>query len=107
GEVEAGAGLSAAGEEPRFPWNDRGDARDAARLADVGHRVGCLWGRGGEDQIGLVGEDQLAGDLRSSVRARLGVLDDDLHVEGLAAELEPVLIGARAPHLGEYEVVAR
>src|SRR5207245_6722726 len=104
-EVESRTGLGAAGEIPGLPGDDGRHARNAVRLTHVGHRVGCLRRRGREDQVRFVGQDQLTGYLRGAVRARLRVLDDNLYVEGFAAELEAILEGARPPYLAEDAVI--
>ncbi|MDT4840122.1 hypothetical protein FQZ97_739340 [compost metagenome] len=91
GPLEALRRIAAAGEEPRLPRRDGGDARHLVDLALVGHRVGGFRGGRHQHQVDAVGEDQLAGHLRRAVGVGLAVLDDDLQAVGLAGDVDAVL----------------
>src|SRR5215813_14833818 len=60
-------------------------------------------GRGCEDEINLVAEDELGGDLGGAAAARLAVLADDLDLVGTPAALQT--LGQDAADLFEDEAV--
>jgi hypothetical protein len=85
GPGEALLGVAVAPEEIGLPRAIGGDAGHLVDFRLVGDRVGGVGRCRGDDEVDLVAEDQIVGDFRSAVAARLAVLADDLHRISLAA----------------------
>src|SRR5207302_3048042 len=79
--------IAFAAEEIRLPGTVGGDARDLVDLGLIGHRIGGVGRSRGDDEIDLVAEDQLGGDLGGTAAARLAVLADDLDLVRATATL--------------------
>ena len=54
----------------------------------------------------MVRLDQLLGDLSGTGRAGLAVLNDDVDLVGLPADLEALRIGRERPHRAQHELIA-
>src|SRR5262249_60526377 len=74
-------------EEIRLTGGIGGDAGNLVDLGVIGARMGGVGGRGREDEIDLVAEDQLGGDLGGAAAARLAVLADNLNLVRATAAL--------------------
>src|SRR5262249_3603861 len=85
GPGEAFLGIALAAEEVGLPGAVGGDAGDFVDLGLIGHRIGGVGCAGGDDEIDLVAQDQLGGDLGGAAGVRLGILGNDLDLVGLAA----------------------
>ena len=95
--------IALAAEEIRLPGTIGGDAGDLVDLGLIGDRIGGVRRRRRDDEVDLVAEDQLGGDLGGAAAARLAVLADDLHLIGAPAALQPV--GENTAHLFQDESV--
>ena len=80
------AGFGASAVVPRLPRHDGGDARHPSGFARVGHGIDRFRCGRGEHQVDTVAVDQVIGNLRATLRVRLAVFVDDLHVVILAAD---------------------
>src|SRR5262249_28389226 len=87
GPGEALGRVALAPEEIRLPRTVGGDAGNLVDLGLVGDRIGGVGRRRREDEIDLVAEDELGGDLGGAAAARLAVLADDLDLVGAPAAL--------------------
>ena len=76
--------IAIATKEIGLPGCDRGDAWHFIQFTLVGNRVGCVWRGRSQHQIDLVLFDQFGGHFSGTVRARLRILDNDLHIHRLA-----------------------
>ena len=103
GPGEALGRIALAAEEIRLPRAIGGDAGHLVDLGLVGHRIGRIGRRGGDDEIDLVAEDQFGRDFGGAAAAGLAVLADDLDLIGAAAALQS--LGENAAHLFENETI--
>ncbi len=89
GVLEPFRRIAVAAKEIGLPRAVGGDAGHLVDLGLIGHRVGGVGRRGGDDDVDLVAKDQVGGHFGGAVRVRLAVLRDDLDVPGLAVVLTP------------------
>src|SRR5205085_2271061 len=74
-----------------FPWIVGGDAGHLVEFGGVGNGIAIDRAAGGGDDIDLVLQDKVVGDLRGATLVGLAVLGDDLDLVGLAADFQPLL----------------
>ncbi len=72
-----------------------------------GHGVVRLRGGTGDYQVGMVGEDEVAGHLRGPVGVGLAVGHDDLDAVLLATDRKTLRVSAGLPYAADGEVVGR
>jgi hypothetical protein len=81
--------LRTATEVPRFPGNDRADARNARGLARIGDGVDRLGRRGRQHDVDAAAVDEIFRERTRARRIRLRVAIEDLDGVRLPADREP------------------
>ncbi len=82
--------VAAARHDEGLPGGGRGDAGNAIQFGLVGSGVDDVGGRGRDQQLDIVVEDQFTSEFGRFVRIGLGVAHQDLDLVGLAVILDAV-----------------